>query len=75
MEHTAEFLTVIVNERMRSARCAAARERLIHEAVEARKARRTRDHPHGLRRRFGAGLMLLGARIAGTEHPSASPAC
>jgi hypothetical protein len=75
MEHTAEYLSVIVKERMSAARCAAELEHLVSEARRARQARRAASPP-AWRLRIGATLVRLGTRLAG-GHPAraASPAC
>jgi hypothetical protein len=74
MEHTAEYLSVIVKERMIAARCAAQLEHVVNEARRARQARRGESPP--LRVRVGDRLIRLGTRLAGS-HPAraTSPAC
>ena len=75
MEHTAEYLSVIVKERLTAARCAAELEHLVHEARRARRARRTASPPTW-RVRVGASLVRLGTRLAGgSPARAASQAC
>jgi hypothetical protein len=67
MERTTQFLSLLVNDRLREARCRAEHDRLVREALLARRAaRRTGNDEHPtLRASLGATLVQLGARIAG----------